>query len=196
MSGIERLRPTGTEVYATTVRNFTLQARAQIAEVQDQSASADSLNQWYLDFCSDTGNRFGAILYMFAKSNTGFKRDFVLGKNVPFDKEKVYGPRCWEDNEIFYEIMQKRYRRRRGPIIGAELSMIRPTSVASLGKIEFIDNPSPELKVHWYRNPFASVILSGEGIREYGDLDVVGALDKAISAVETMPGIKSPHIEQ
>jgi len=200
MSEIERLKPKHAEELSSIVRGFSTQGRALVQAVNQQAEKESSISEWYSDFCSDADNRFGTILYMYAKGVKGIRRTVVLGSNfADRNGNKTYSPRHWSTNDLDYDIWQMR-KGRRGSSAGAEITVARyaDLSTATLGHIKFVDTIPSGLEVHWFNNPYASLVLGSEGAKEtriFGNFSATAALSKTVSAIESMPGIISPTSE-
>ena len=191
MSDVERYKPQPIEEVGEVVKRFVAQGRTVIDAAVRQSASETDLHHWYTNFCADVDDRFGTILYMYGKTAPGIKRDLTLGGRLFEQKEnKAYGTRMWITyGSVYYSLMQLRHGGRRGPSIGAELSILPLASHETLGRIRFRDTTPSRLEIDWFRNPYSSVVLDADGVRKYPGMNVAMALGKVISAVETMPGI-------
>ncbi len=186
MADIEPFHLEQAEEVDATIRRFVTQGRAVIDAVGSQDASKLDLNAWYQSFCAGANHRFGALLYMHAKSAPGVKRDFVLSTR----DDKIYGPRFWrpEGTTLLHRIHQIRQRNRRGIVLGALLEIDNPHSPVLEGQVKFLDSPASQLSVDSFGYPYGSVILDRDGVQEFG-MSAVTALRKAVSAIETMPGI-------
>ncbi|MDQ5972127.1 MAG: hypothetical protein QG553_286 [Patescibacteria group bacterium] len=186
MADIEPFHLEQAEEVDATIRRFVTQGRAVIDAVRSQDASTPDLNAWYQNFCAGANHRFGALLYMYAKSAPGVKRDLVLGTN----SDKIYGPRFWrtEGTTLLHTIYQVRQRNRRGIVLGALLQIDNPHSPVLEGKVKVLDSPDSQLSVDSFMDPFGGVLLDRDGVQEF-NMSAVTALGIAVSAIESMPGI-------